>query len=129
MPYRDRMTGFVDRQRRSIGFWFRPVAPGGLELGDRAWQPLGGARDVVVAVDHALHCASEICIGKAQSGQCLGLRGGFIGFEDNGRLMISPVAHRPSLLRMGIDSTRTLNVGTFTSGQRPFLDFHRNAVL
>jgi putative restriction endonuclease len=54
---------------------------------------------------------------------------GFIGFEDNGRLIISPVAHRHSLLRMGIDTTRTLNVGTFTSGQRRFLDFHRNAVL
>jgi hypothetical protein len=26
---------------------------------------------------------------------------GFIGFEDNGRLIISPVAHRPSLLTDG----------------------------
>jgi hypothetical protein len=26
---------------------------------------------------------------------------GFIGFEDNGRLIISPVAHHPSLQRMG----------------------------
>jgi putative transposase len=26
---------------------------------------------------------------------------GFIGFEDTGRLIISPVAHRPSLKRMG----------------------------
>jgi hypothetical protein len=29
---------------------------------------------------------------------------GFIGFEDNGKLIISPVAHRPSLQRMGIDT-------------------------
>src|SRR5262249_31392564 len=29
---------------------------------------------------------------------------GFISFEDNGRLMISPVAHIPSLQRMGIDT-------------------------
>jgi putative restriction endonuclease len=54
---------------------------------------------------------------------------GFIGFEDNGKLIISPVAHRPSLESMGIDTTRIVNVGGFTSGQKQFLDFHRNAVL
>ncbi len=54
---------------------------------------------------------------------------GFIGFEDNGRLIVSPVAHRPSLERMGIETKEVVNVGGFTSGQRKFLDFHRNAVL
>jgi len=54
---------------------------------------------------------------------------GFIGFENNGALIISPVAHRPSLQRMGIDVTRTINVGSFTSGQKQFLEFHRNSVL
>lgn len=54
---------------------------------------------------------------------------GFIGFEDNGTLIISPVAHRSSLQRMGIDTVRITNVGGFTSGQKQFLDFHRNAVL
>jgi putative restriction endonuclease len=54
---------------------------------------------------------------------------GFIGFEDNGRLIISPVAHHPSLLRMGIRPTTPLSVGSFTSGQKRFLDFHRSAVL
>ena len=54
---------------------------------------------------------------------------GFIGFENNGRLIISPVAHLPSLGRMGIDTERAVNVGGFTSGQKEFLDFHRNAVL
>lgn len=54
---------------------------------------------------------------------------GFIGFEDNGGLIVSPVAHRPSLERMGIDTRAAVNVGGFTSGQRQFLDFHRNAVL
>jgi HNH endonuclease len=54
---------------------------------------------------------------------------GFIGFEDNGRLIISPVAHRPSLQRMGIDIVGVVNVGGFTSGQKEFLDYHRNAVL
>ena len=54
---------------------------------------------------------------------------GFIGFEDNGELIISPVAHRPSLDRMGIDTTGTVNVGRFSSGQKSFLDFHRKMVL
>ena len=54
---------------------------------------------------------------------------GFIGFEDNGRLIVSPAAHRPSLCRMGINTSTGLNVGSFTSGQKGFLDFHRNNVL
>jgi putative restriction endonuclease len=54
---------------------------------------------------------------------------GFIGFEDNGKLIISPVAHRPSLQRMGIDTMKVINVGGFTGGQKQFLDFHRSAVL
>lgn len=29
---------------------------------------------------------------------------GFIGFEDNGKLIISPVTHRPSLRRMDIET-------------------------
>ncbi|HEV3333197.1 MAG TPA: HNH endonuclease [Bryobacteraceae bacterium] len=54
---------------------------------------------------------------------------GFISFEDSGALIISPVAHQPSLQRMGIETQRVVNVGRFTEGQRRFLDFHRNAVL
>jgi putative restriction endonuclease len=54
---------------------------------------------------------------------------GFIGFEDNGTLIISPVAHHPSLERMGIETKKIVNVGGFTSGQKQFLDFHRNSVL
>jgi putative restriction endonuclease len=54
---------------------------------------------------------------------------GFIGFEDNGTLIISPVAHHLSLQRMGIETDKVVNVGGFTSGQKQFLDFHRNAVL
>jgi putative restriction endonuclease len=54
---------------------------------------------------------------------------GFIGFENDGSLIISPVAHRPSLQRMGIDTTGVINVGGFTTGQKQFLDFHRNSVL
>ena len=54
---------------------------------------------------------------------------GFIGFENNGQLIISPVADRPSLRRMGIDTEKAIHVGSFTSGQKSYLDFHRNAVL
>lgn len=54
---------------------------------------------------------------------------GFIGFEDSGKLIVSPVAHKPSLERMGIETKMVVNVGAFTSGQKQFLEFHRNAVL
>jgi len=54
---------------------------------------------------------------------------GFIGFEDSGNLIISPVAHRQSLERMGIETKRMVNVGGFSEGQRRFLDYHRNSVL
>jgi hypothetical protein len=54
---------------------------------------------------------------------------GFIGFEGNGTLIISPVAHRPSLERMGIETNRSINVGTFSEGQKHYLEFHRDMVL
>jgi putative restriction endonuclease len=54
---------------------------------------------------------------------------GFIGFEDSGNLIISPVAHKLSLQRMGIETNRVVNVGVFTEGQRQFLEYHRQAVL
>jgi hypothetical protein len=54
---------------------------------------------------------------------------GFIGFEDSGDLIISPVAHRPSLERMGVETSYVINVGGFSEGQRSYLEFHRNAVL
>jgi putative restriction endonuclease len=54
---------------------------------------------------------------------------GFISFEDSGVLIISPVAHVPSLNRMGIATDRIVNVGSFTQGQKHFLEYHRDAVL
>jgi hypothetical protein len=54
---------------------------------------------------------------------------GFIGFEDSGTLIVSPIAHRPSLQRMGVETEGIVNVGDFSEGQRKFLDFHRNSVL
>jgi putative restriction endonuclease len=53
---------------------------------------------------------------------------GFISFEDDGELLISPVAHAQSLERMGVATEGRVNVGSFSSGQRQFLDFHRNYV-
>ncbi|KAA0892662.1 HNH endonuclease [Pusillimonas sp. ANT_WB101] len=54
---------------------------------------------------------------------------GFIGFDDNGRTIISPVAHQESLMRMGLDPQHPPNVGSFSSGQRKYLEFHRENVL
>ena len=54
---------------------------------------------------------------------------GFIGFENNGELIISPAAHRPSLQRMGIETEQLVNVGAFSEGQKEFLEFHRESVL
>lgn len=53
----------------------------------------------------------------------------FIGFEDNGNLIVSPVAHSESLYRMGLPSIVPTNVGRFSSGQRSYLEFHRENVL
>lgn len=54
---------------------------------------------------------------------------GFIGFDDNGQTIVSPVAHRESLMRMGLDPKHAPNVGSFSSGQRKYLEFHRESVL
>jgi putative restriction endonuclease len=54
---------------------------------------------------------------------------GFIAFEDDGQVIVSPVAHRESLDRMGIESGRPMKTGTFSTGQRRFLAYHRENVL
>jgi hypothetical protein len=54
---------------------------------------------------------------------------GFIGFEDSGIAIVSPVAHVPSLKRMGLATDRVISVGTFSQGQKQFLDYHRESVL
>lgn len=53
---------------------------------------------------------------------------GFITFEDSGQLVLSPVADTISLERMGVPTNELVNVGSFTEGQRHFLDYHRNSV-
>jgi hypothetical protein len=54
---------------------------------------------------------------------------GFISFEDDGCVIVSPVADPVSLKRMGVDPQQKINVGPFSEGQRSFLDFHRANVL
>jgi putative restriction endonuclease len=54
---------------------------------------------------------------------------GFISFEDKRDLIVSPVADRPSLLKMGIKPEAKVNVGVFSEVQRVFLEYHRENVL
>lgn len=53
---------------------------------------------------------------------------GFISFENDGRLLISRVAHKESLRRMGVSVDAARNVGGFSEGQRRYLDYHRESV-
>lgn len=52
---------------------------------------------------------------------------GFISFEDDGKMIISPFLDASVLDAWSIDPG--LNVGTFTQAQRPYLDYHRRCVL
>jgi predicted restriction endonuclease len=52
---------------------------------------------------------------------------GFISFEDDGRLLVSPVAHDASLQKMGIPEAG-FRTGTLTSSQREYLARHRDGV-
>src|SRR4029453_15420535 len=53
---------------------------------------------------------------------------GFISFEDNGELIVSNVAHKESVRRMGVDTEHVVRVGRFSEGQKFFLGHHRRAV-
>lgn len=53
---------------------------------------------------------------------------GFLSFEDSGKVLVSPVAHAPSLRAMGLDPASLGNVGAFSAGQRSYLAFHRDNV-
>ena len=50
---------------------------------------------------------------------------GFISFENDGRLLVSSVAHKESLRRMGVPVDAMKNVGSFSEGQKHYLEFHR----
>lgn len=53
---------------------------------------------------------------------------GFLSFEQDGRLLISPVAHRASLARMGVPLDPAADVGRFSADRVRFLEYHRDAV-
>lgn len=53
---------------------------------------------------------------------------GFISFERNGELLVSPVAHEVSLRKMGVPIGQRVNVGGFSQGQRRYLEYHRESV-
>lgn len=53
---------------------------------------------------------------------------GFISFENNGELLISPVAHRESLNKMGVETNHVMRVGTFNGDQKYYLEYHREQV-
>jgi len=53
---------------------------------------------------------------------------GFISFKEDGRLLVSPVAHKASLERMGVVTGREFEAGRFTSEQGRFLEYHRDEV-
>jgi hypothetical protein len=50
---------------------------------------------------------------------------GFISFENDGELLVSPVAHTDSLNKMGVITDRVVKVGGFVEPQKEFLEFHR----
>lgn len=53
---------------------------------------------------------------------------GFVSFDDNGDVLVSPVAHVPSMIQMGLDPKLLKNVGAFSDGQKGYLAFHRESV-
>jgi hypothetical protein len=53
---------------------------------------------------------------------------GFLSFENDGEMILSPVADRLDLRRMGIPTEERIRVGSFSAGQRAYLDYHRDYV-
>lgn len=49
---------------------------------------------------------------------------GFISFESDRRLLVSPVAHGPSLQRIGVMVGGHVSVGALSSAQRQYLECH-----
>ena len=54
---------------------------------------------------------------------------GIISFENNGDVIVSPVADKLNLPKLGLSLAKSVNVGGFSSSQRHYLDFHRSSIL
>lgn len=53
---------------------------------------------------------------------------GFISFENNGELIVSPRADKVSLKKMGVPVDEVHKVGVFTEGQKNYLSYHREEI-
>lgn len=53
---------------------------------------------------------------------------GFIPFADEGEALISPVADRVSLRRMGVECEKPILTGRFNGDQKHFLEYHRTQI-
>ncbi len=53
---------------------------------------------------------------------------GFLSFENSGKVLVSPVADRATMSKMGIVDDMLRNVGSFSDGQRKYLGFHRENI-
>lgn len=53
---------------------------------------------------------------------------GFISFADEGEALISPVADRVSLRRMGVECEKPILTGRFNGDQKHFLEYHRTQI-
>jgi hypothetical protein len=53
---------------------------------------------------------------------------GYISFRSNGALLVSPTAHRVTLIKMGIPRNQEYNVGIFTRTQAQYLEYHRDSI-
>jgi putative restriction endonuclease len=53
---------------------------------------------------------------------------GFLTFENTGKVLVSPVADRVAIEQMGITPAMLQNVGSFSEGQRKYLQFHRENI-
>lgn len=54
---------------------------------------------------------------------------GFISFEDNGDLIVSPIADTVALDKMGVKVNEHVKVGGFNVDQKHFLHYHRDEIL
>lgn len=54
---------------------------------------------------------------------------GFIGFEDSGELIVSPVLADATARGLGLPAQRPFATGGFTAGQRAYLQYHRDFIL
>jgi hypothetical protein len=53
---------------------------------------------------------------------------GFISFEDDGTLLLSPIANKSCLRKLGVPVDEPSHVGAFTPKQQEYLSFHRRNV-